>query len=115
MFCDEYGAGVYCVLDRIGAGARREITRKVPPQVRFFTKFRTTTIFYIAIFSREYLTSITFNTILRENVLLFNKKKVKYSIMNINNINPDLSISIIPDQNNAAAPAVATAPAAPAA
>jgi hypothetical protein len=44
-FCDEYGAGVYCVLDCSGAGARCEITRKVPPQVRFFTKFRTTTTF----------------------------------------------------------------------
>ena len=43
MFCDEYGAGVYYVLDGSGAGARREIIRKVPPQVRFFTKFRTTT------------------------------------------------------------------------
>ena len=43
VFCDEYGAGVYYVLDGSGAGARREITRKVPPQVRFFTKFRTTT------------------------------------------------------------------------
>jgi len=32
VFCDEYGAG-----------ARREITHKVPPLVRFFTKFRTTT------------------------------------------------------------------------
>ena len=42
MFCDEYGAGVYYVLDCSGAGARREITRKVPPLVRFFTKFRTT-------------------------------------------------------------------------
>ena len=42
VFCDEYGAGVYYVLDCSGAGARREITRKVPPQVRFFTKFRTT-------------------------------------------------------------------------
>jgi len=44
VFCDEYGAGVYYVLDCSGAGARREITRKLPPQVRFFTKFRTTTI-----------------------------------------------------------------------
>ena len=35
VFCDEYGAG-----------ARREIPRKVPPQVRFFTKFRTITINY---------------------------------------------------------------------
>jgi len=35
---------VYYVLDCSGAGARREITRKLPPQVRFFTKFRTTTI-----------------------------------------------------------------------
>ena len=43
VFCDEYGAGVYYVLDGSGAGARREIIRKVPPQVRFFTKFRTTT------------------------------------------------------------------------
>jgi len=43
VFCDEYGAGVYYVLDCSGAGARREITRKPPPQVRFFTKFRTTT------------------------------------------------------------------------
>jgi len=43
VFCDEYGAGVYYVLDCSGAGARREITRKLPPQVRFFTKFRTTT------------------------------------------------------------------------
>jgi len=45
VFCDEYGAGVYYVLDGSGTGARREITRKVPVQVRFFTKFRTTTIF----------------------------------------------------------------------
>ena len=45
VFCDEYGAGVYYVLDCSGAGARREITRKPPPQVRFFTKFRTTTNF----------------------------------------------------------------------
>ena len=43
MFCNEYGAGVYYVLDGSGAGARREITRKPPPQVRFFTKFRTIT------------------------------------------------------------------------
>ena len=40
VFCDEYGAGVYYVLDGSGAGARREITRKPSPQVRFFTKFR---------------------------------------------------------------------------
>jgi hypothetical protein len=33
---------VYYVLDGSGAGARREITRKPPPQDRFFTKFRTT-------------------------------------------------------------------------
>ena len=57
VFCDEYGAGVYYVLDGSGAGvyyvldgsgagARCEITRKVPPQVRFFTKFRTTTIYF---------------------------------------------------------------------
>ena len=44
VFCDEYGAVVYYALDCSGAGARREITRKPPPQVRFFTKFRTTTI-----------------------------------------------------------------------
>ena len=45
MFCDEYGAGVYCVLDCSGAGARREITRKPPPLVRFFTKNETITIY----------------------------------------------------------------------
>ena len=38
VFCDEYAPGVYYVLDCCGAGARREITRKPPPQVRFFTK-----------------------------------------------------------------------------
>ena len=40
-FCDEYATGVYYVLDCCGAGARREITRKPPPQVRFFTKIET--------------------------------------------------------------------------
>ena len=39
-FCDEYVTGVYYVLDCCGAGARREITRKPPLQVRFFTKNR---------------------------------------------------------------------------
>ena len=40
-FCDEYATGVYYVLDCCGAGARREITRKPPPQVRFSTKIKT--------------------------------------------------------------------------
>ena len=39
-FCDEYGAGVYYVLDCSGAGARREIDRNAPPQVRFVTKIK---------------------------------------------------------------------------
>ena len=50
VFCDEYGAGVYYVLDCSGAGARREITRKVPPQVRFFTKLGNVPIFVKALF-----------------------------------------------------------------
>ena len=37
-FCDEYATGVYYVLDCCGAGARREIARNAPPQVRFFTE-----------------------------------------------------------------------------
>ena len=47
VFCDEYATGVYYVLDCCGAGARREITRKPPPQVSFFTKNKTITIFNI--------------------------------------------------------------------
>ena len=31
-FCDEYGAGVYYVLDCSGAGARRKIVHDAPPQ-----------------------------------------------------------------------------------
>ena len=31
-FCDEYGAGVYYVLDCSGTGARREIVYDAPPQ-----------------------------------------------------------------------------------
>ncbi len=31
-FCDEYGAGVYYVLDCSGAGARREIDHDATPQ-----------------------------------------------------------------------------------
>ena len=46
-FCDEYATGVYCVLDCCGAGARREITRKPPPQVIFFTKIKTITVDYL--------------------------------------------------------------------
>ena len=30
-FCDEYGAGIYYVLDCYGAGARPEIARNVSP------------------------------------------------------------------------------------
>ena len=41
VFCDEYGAGVYYVLDCSGAEARREIVRNAPPQVIFFTKNKT--------------------------------------------------------------------------
>ena len=32
VFCNEYGAGVYYVLDCSGAGARREIDHDAPPQ-----------------------------------------------------------------------------------
>ena len=46
VFCDEYGAGVYYVLDCPGARARREIDRNAPPQVRFFTKIRTITFLF---------------------------------------------------------------------
>ena len=46
---------VYYVLDCSGAGARREITRKPPPQVRFFTKFRTTTFYYDKVYSTPYI------------------------------------------------------------
>ena len=41
VFCAEYATGVYYVLDCCGAEARREITRKPPPPVRFSTKNKT--------------------------------------------------------------------------
>jgi len=69
VFCDEYGAGVYYVLDCSGAGARREITRKVPPQVRFFIKFRTTTKHCFFVLKMFY----------EEKLIFFQKSKKKFT------------------------------------